>query len=137
MAHCSRETRPVQAKIGQALFHLSGLRAYSRAYFSVENPDCCRRVMGATGSGKTQVSGIHLIPMDRDSPGYLQFINLASGSNLPVGMGLRSCTADVQLADEFTLEGRTVTLIDTPGFDDTSKSDTDILKLIAAFLATT
>ena len=51
-------------------------------------------------------------------------------------MSLVSCTADVQLADEFTLDGRKVILIDTPGFDDTSRSDTDVLKMIAAFLAT-
>ena len=51
-------------------------------------------------------------------------------------MSLESCTAEVQLANEFALDGRKVTLIDTPGFDDTSKSDTDVLKMIAAFLAT-
>ena len=51
-------------------------------------------------------------------------------------MGLESCTAEVKLADMFTLDGRTVTLVDTPGFDDTTKSDTEILKVIAAFLAT-
>lgn len=50
---------------------------------------------------------------------------------------MESCTYEVQLADEFTLDGRKVILIDTPGFDDTSKSDTDILRMIAAFLATT
>ena len=71
-----------------------------------------------------------------NSPGRLQFINLASGSNLRVGMGLESCTAEVKIADEFTLDGRTVALIDTPGFDDTSMSDGEILKIIAAFLAT-
>lgn len=75
-------------------------------------------VMGATGSGKTS------------------FINMASGSTLRIGSNLESCTAEVQLADEFILDGRPVVLIDTPGFDDTNKSDTDILKLIAAFLAT-
>ncbi|PSS36825.1 hypothetical protein PHLCEN_2v1369 [Hermanssonia centrifuga] len=31
--------------------------------------------------------------------------------------------------------GRRVTLIDTPGFDDTTKSDTEILKMIASYLA--
>ena len=51
-------------------------------------------------------------------------------------MGLESCTAEVQLADKFALDGRSVTLIDTPGFDDTTKSDSDILEMIAAFLAT-
>ena len=52
-------------------------------------------------------------------------------------MGFESCTDEIELADKFTLGGRSVVLMDTPGFDDTSKSDTDILKLIAAFLATT
>ena len=72
----------------------------------------------------------------RNSPRCTQFINLASGSNLRIGMGLESCTAEVQLSDEFTFDGRTVILIDTPGFDDTSKSDAEILEIIAAFLAT-
>ena len=62
---------------------------------------------------------------------------MASGSNLIIGDNLGSCTASVQLADGLILDGRPVVLIDTPGFDDTNKSDTDILKLIATFLATT
>ena len=52
-------------------------------------------------------------------------------------MDLESCTAEVKLANKFTLDGKTVTLVDTPGFDDTLKSDADILKMIAAFLAAT
>ncbi|KAF9267986.1 hypothetical protein L218DRAFT_995535 [Marasmius fiardii PR-910] len=74
-------------------------------------------VVGATGSGKTT------------------FINHASGANLSVGMGLHSCTASVQVAPPFELAGYLVTLIDTPGFDDTTKNDTDILRTIADFLA--
>ena len=79
---------------------------------------------------------VRLLTVTRNSLGCLQFINLASGSNLRIGMLLESCTAEVQFADKFTLDGRAVTLFDTPGFDDTSKSDVDILKMIAAFLAT-
>ncbi|KAK7436975.1 hypothetical protein VKT23_018790 [Stygiomarasmius scandens] len=75
--------------------------------------------MGATGSGKTT------------------FINSISGSNLRIGKTLHSCTTTVQLSQQFELDGRQVTLIDTPGFDDTTKSDADILNMIAAFLATT
>ena len=75
--------------------------------------------------------------MNRNSFSCLQFINLASGSNLRVGMNLKSCTVKVELANEFTLDGRRVILIDTPGFDDTSRSDADIPEMIAAFLATT
>ena len=92
--------------------------------------------MGATGSGKSSVSSVHSGTTTGNSPGYLQFINLASGSSLRVGTGLESCTTDVKLANEFTVDGRTVILIDTPGFDDTTKSDAEILRLIAAYLAT-
>ena len=42
----------------------------------------------------------------------------------------------MQVADPFHLDGRSVVLIDTPGFDDTTRSDTDVLKMIAAFLET-
>ncbi|KAH7924247.1 hypothetical protein BV22DRAFT_1035305 [Leucogyrophana mollusca] len=51
-------------------------------------------------------------------------------------MGLESCTNEVQVAQPFELGGRSVVLIDTPGFDDTTKSDTDVLKMIAAHLVT-
>ncbi|KAH8825832.1 P-loop containing nucleoside triphosphate hydrolase protein [Flagelloscypha sp. PMI_526] len=74
-------------------------------------------VMGVTGTGKTQ------------------FINLASGSTLRVGSGLNSCTSDIQIAKPFKLNGYSVTLIDTPGFDDTDKSDVEILKLISEKLS--
>ena len=50
-------------------------------------------------------------------------------------MGSKSPTAEVQFANTFTLDGRTVTLIDTPGFDDIFRSDTEVLKMIAYFLA--
>ncbi|KIP01782.1 hypothetical protein PHLGIDRAFT_326849, partial [Phlebiopsis gigantea 11061_1 CR5-6] len=74
-------------------------------------------VMGATGTGKST------------------FINLVSGSAFPVGEGLLSCTPEVQTSPPFELDGHRVTLIDTPGFDDTLKTDTEILKLISTFLA--
>ncbi|KAG0705708.1 hypothetical protein DFH29DRAFT_825928, partial [Suillus ampliporus] len=75
--------------------------------------------MGATGSGKST------------------FINKASGSDLPVGRGLESCTSEVRNSRPFVLNGRIVTLIDTPGFDDTTRSDTDILSMIAAYFSKT
>jgi len=46
-------------------------------------------------------------------------------------MDLVSCTTEVQPPDKST-----VIPVDTPGFDDTNKSDTDILKFIAESLAT-
>ncbi|TEB32291.1 hypothetical protein FA13DRAFT_1791091, partial [Coprinellus micaceus] len=73
-------------------------------------------VMGATGGGKTT------------------FINLVSGSSLKTSDGLRSCTETVAATDPFLIDGRKVVLVDTPGFDDTTKTDSDVLKLIAQFL---
>ena len=66
----------------------------------------------------------------------VQFVNMASGSSLRIGMALESRIEQVQLGDGFTLDGRKVILIDIPGFDDANGSDTDPLKSIAAFLAT-
>ncbi|KAF4613497.1 hypothetical protein D9613_007526 [Agrocybe pediades] len=75
-------------------------------------------VFGATGTGKTT------------------FINVASGSGLPVGSGLQSSTSEIEEVGPFYLAGRPVKLVDTPGFDDTTKSDTDILYMISNYLST-
>lgn len=64
----------------------------------------------------------------------MQFVNTASKSDLKVADDLNSCTSKIQESEEFILDGRRVVLIDTPGFDDSHTSDTDILNLIAAFL---
>lgn len=61
-------------------------------------------------------------------------MNQVSKSYLKVGDDLKSCTSEIQESEEFILDNRRVVLIDTPGFDDTHKSDTDVLKAIAAFL---
>ncbi|KIK51369.1 hypothetical protein GYMLUDRAFT_50604 [Collybiopsis luxurians FD-317 M1] len=71
--------------------------------------------MGGSGTGKTT------------------FVNLASGSKFLVGEGLESCTDSVQTRN-FVFEGKDVTLIDVPGFDDTTKSDIDVLQIITDFL---
>lgn len=62
---------------------------------------------------------------------------MASGGNLAVGGDLESCTSVVQMGKPFELDGRRVLLVDTPGFDDTRTSNTDVLAMISAFLTTT
>ncbi|KAJ2935815.1 hypothetical protein H1R20_g1277, partial [Candolleomyces eurysporus] len=86
----------------------------------VESPsppdkDVLIAVMGLTGSGKST------------------FINLATQSTnkLQVGHSVQSCTDVVERADPFDLAGRRIVLFDTPGFDDTNKSETEILRIIA------
>jgi polyhydroxyalkanoate synthesis regulator phasin len=51
-----------------------------------------------------------------------------------VGSSLESCTESVELSEPFELQGRRIRLIDTPGFDDSSKSDAEVLNTIANFL---
>ncbi|KIM27772.1 hypothetical protein M408DRAFT_24147 [Serendipita vermifera MAFF 305830] len=82
------------------------------------NDEVIIAVMGPTGSGKST------------------FINLVSGANFEVGDDLESCTTAVAISPPFQLDGRSVILVDTPGFDDSNMSDTDILRLISGYLAT-
>lgn len=73
-------------------------------------------VMGITGVGKST------------------FIKAATGLNIKVGHDLYSCTRDVTEFD-FDLNGTLVTLVDTPGFNDSSLPDAEILRKIAKWLA--
>ena len=50
---------------------------------------------------------------------------------------MESCTSKIQASSTFELSDKLVTLVDTPGFDDSNVSDTDILKMIAVFLSST
>ncbi|EMD41352.1 hypothetical protein CERSUDRAFT_39131, partial [Gelatoporia subvermispora B] len=76
-------------------------------------------VMGSTGTGKSTF--IRLVTRDE---------------RIKIGYSLESETADVKTASFFEADGRAVTLIDTPGFDDSRDgvTDTDILKKISSFL---
>ncbi|KAF7357261.1 GTP-binding protein A [Mycena sanguinolenta] len=86
---------------------------------AAEDDEVTIAVMGMTGTGKTT------------------FINLLSGAKLHVGHKLTSCTENVAVTSPFRFEGRSVTLIDTPGFDDTKQSQMEILSRISVFLGQT
>ncbi|KPM46150.1 hypothetical protein AK830_g255 [Neonectria ditissima] len=72
-------------------------------------------VMGLTGAGKST------------------FVGRCTGNDVVVGHGLHSCTKSIGVFD-FELEGRRVYLVDTPGFNDTDRSDTETLSILARHL---
>ena len=65
----------------------------------------------------------------------MKFVNLASGGQLVVGNTLQSCTNGVDISPAFIIDGKPTLLVDTPGFDDTTKTETEILSMLATFLA--
>ncbi|KAF9115030.1 hypothetical protein BGX27_009148 [Mortierella sp. AM989] len=73
-------------------------------------------VMGMTGVGKSFL------------------VQSLSENDVRVGHGLSSCTQGIE-AVECVISGNTITLLDTPGFDDTHRTDTEILESIAQWLA--
>ncbi|KAJ2913970.1 hypothetical protein MD484_g6444, partial [Candolleomyces efflorescens] len=103
---CSADALIVYAFI--ILFYVHSLTQFTSDAYSV---------MGDTGSGKSR------------------FINLVTGSNLPVSSDARSCTQEFTAAGPIMLDGRQVYLFDTPGFDNTEKSGSDILRSIGTALA--
>ncbi|KAF8850293.1 hypothetical protein BDZ45DRAFT_196964 [Acephala macrosclerotiorum] len=85
---------------------------------SLSSEDMVIAIMGVTGSGKSS------------------FIALLADQAVEIGHTLTSCTTQVGIYSLQYDGNRTIYLIDTPGFDDTNRSDTDVLKDIAFFLAT-
>ncbi|PVF99831.1 hypothetical protein CPB86DRAFT_702555 [Serendipita vermifera] len=73
--------------------------------------------MGPTGAGKST------------------FIDYATGQEQKgAGHGLKSCTEGIVISNPVIRGGRKYTFVDTPGFDDTYKSDTEILSMIAEYM---
>ncbi|KAK0610823.1 P-loop containing nucleoside triphosphate hydrolase protein [Immersiella caudata] len=85
----------------------------------ITREDVVIAVLGVTGSGKSA------------------FISQFCSGAAQEGHGLKSCTSEVRHYTCMLSPGQNLHLVDTPGFDDTTRSDTDILKDIALFLSTT
>ncbi|KAK0099504.1 hypothetical protein ONS96_008343 [Cadophora gregata f. sp. sojae] len=73
-------------------------------------------LMGVTGAGKST------------------FISHCTEENVGVGDGLKSCTQEVRVFKCNYSPTVTIHLVDTPGFDDSDRKDTVVLKEIAAWL---
>ncbi|KAI6117054.1 P-loop containing nucleoside triphosphate hydrolase protein [Pisolithus croceorrhizus] len=82
----------------------------------VTDKDIIIALMGPTGAGKSSF-----------------IANVAMQEGEGVGHDLTSCTSEIK-ATKLKLEEDSVVLVDTPGIDDTNKSDMHILKLISDWL---
>jgi len=65
-----------------------------------------------------------------------QFISVATGIDAGVGHDLQSCTSEISMI-KMSFPGHNIIFVDTPGFDDTNRSDSDILKMISNWLEIT
>ncbi|KAH7253014.1 P-loop containing nucleoside triphosphate hydrolase protein [Fusarium solani] len=85
--------------------------------FMLSPNDVVIAVMGVTGAGKST------------------FIGKVTGQDVKVGHSLVSHTAAVGVFPYQQSPSRCVYLVDTPGFDDTTRTDTEVLKDVAFFLS--
>lgn len=84
----------------------------------IKPTDIVIAVMGITGSGKTT------------------FVSHYADKDLEIGHGLESCTQGVDPVPCTFENNRPIWLIDTPGFDDTYRTDSDVLRELAQWLST-
>ncbi|KAI9703440.1 MAG: hypothetical protein M1820_005913 [Bogoriella megaspora] len=92
-------------------------QASQQASVTEAAPEITIAVMGQTGSGKSSL-----------------IRKITGREDVSVGHALKSETQSVQ-AYSITVEGRLLTLVDTPGFDDTLRLDVDVLRDVASWMA--
>ncbi|QYS94986.1 ANK_REP_REGION domain-containing protein [Trichoderma simmonsii] len=85
-------------------------------------------------SGQTEIKHVYIAVMGVTGAGKSSLISLCTGKNVKIGHNLESCTADVEDVEFMLNDHVCVHLIDTPGFDDTSRSDVEVLQNIALWL---
>ncbi|KEY73898.1 hypothetical protein S7711_06105 [Stachybotrys chartarum IBT 7711] len=95
--------------------------------------DEAARGSGSRGS-QMQSENVYIAVMGVTGSGKSSFIARCSGKPVRIGHGLNGCTTTVDVFEYDVSTRRRVYLIDTPGFDDTSRSDAEVLKEIATWL---
>ena len=65
-----------------------------------------------------------------------QFISAATGVDVGIGHDLESCTSEIGMT-KMSFPDYEIVFVDTPGFDNTTISDSEILKMISDWLGKT
>ena len=92
--------------------------------------------MGPTGSGKSNVRDMSYIVFHVFTC-FLKIIDTLTGQlGKRSGKQLESCTTEVRAVrlHNHPVHGDRLVLVDTPGFDDTNKSDFEILDMVSKWL---
>ena len=91
--------------------------------------------MGPTGSGKSTVS-LSLSKPCFSTRRFIKFIETVAGIHGIVGHNLESFTSEIAVYKTSfpELSGSDIHFVDTPGFDDTNKSDVDTFKTLSDWL---
>ena len=90
--------------------------------------------MGPTGSGKTNVSGF-VVPLTSNSQVKNdQFINKLTGNATQQKANIFNSSAQKVIPYSISYQDIRLVLVDMPGFDDTYRQDSEILRVIADWL---
>ncbi|KAL8288224.1 hypothetical protein RB597_000359 [Gaeumannomyces tritici] len=109
---------------------------------TIGGPDGSQPSQGATGSPTTN-SFVGYEPNDSDKfiavmgvtgAGKSTFISHIAQGQVEIGSSMRSCTQPVGVYPVQWTDGTRIFLVDTPGFDDTDLSDSEVLKELAGWL---
>ncbi|CAH0057605.1 unnamed protein product [Clonostachys solani] len=95
--------------------------------------DQARRLSALIGATKPRATDRFFLVLGRTGSGKSTFISRCTGKDTNISHGLFSCTDSIDVFD-MKWEGRRIYLIDTPGFNDTNRSDIDTLSVLATYL---
>ncbi|CAH0040114.1 unnamed protein product [Clonostachys rhizophaga] len=87
-----------------------------------------------TGITEPSSNDMFFLVVGRTGSGKSTFISQCTGKNAKIGHSLQSCTRSIEVFD-FHWMGRHIFLIDTPGFNDSNRSDAEILEALASGLS--
>ncbi|KAF8606257.1 hypothetical protein BDV93DRAFT_604753 [Ceratobasidium sp. AG-I] len=85
-------------------------------------------------SARTSGNQVYILVMGPTGAGKSTFINTICNSTLAVSDGLKSCTHQVDVSTYQTDDNTVIHLIDTPGFNDSTRSAVEILQEISSGL---
>ncbi|KAJ5102660.1 hypothetical protein N7532_003189 [Penicillium argentinense] len=97
--------------------------------------DQAQRLSAITGLVKSSPRDRIFLVMGKTGSGKSSFVARCTDKDVTVGHGLYSCTSDID-AYSYIIPGqnRCIHLIDTPGFNDTNRSDIETLSVLASYL---